>query len=432
MFKTIIDAFKIKDVRRKILITLLLLLIYRVGCWLPIPGINAEVFKGTADQDGSFLGLLSTLSGGALSNASILALGVSPYINASIVIQLLQVAIPKLDDIAKSGEDGRKKINFYTRLAALVLAIAQAIGITASLGGSGLIDTNFWQAEWAAFGSLFIIVILVAGAMFTVWLGERITQHGIGNGLSMLIFVGILSSIGTAILGAFTSIFNDGIQYLWNLIIFIVAVILIFGFIVFIDNSERKVPVQYAKQIKGRKTYGGQSNCIPVRLNGSGVMPIIFASAIISFPQMICSIFWPDSVEGINAVIGAQTPLNIILTALFIFFFSYFYAHMSFNAEDISKRIQQGGGYISGVRPGKETKIFLSKVSNRITFFGACFLAFIALVPAVVFNYVGGNLTGLSGAFGATSLMIVVSVGLEFQKQLESQMITRNYKGFLN
>ena len=433
MFKTIIDAFKIKEVRRKILITLLLLLIYRIGCWLPIPGIKPDVFRAeVAGQQNGFLGLLSTLSGGALSNASILALGVSPYINASIIIQLLQVAIPRLDEIAKSGEDGRKKINFYTRMAALILAIAQAIGITASLSGAGLFDVEgFWNGSIGFLAPIFTVIILVAGAMFTVWLGERITQNGIGNGLSMLIFVGILSTTGAALLGAVTSITKD-ISYLWNLIIFLVAVILIFAFIVFIDNSERKIPVQYAKQIKGRKTYGGQSNCIPVRLNGSGVIPIIFASALLSFPSMLCSIFWQDSMESVNAVIGPETPLYIILTAVLILFFSYFYAQISFNPEDISKRIQQGGGFINGIRPGRDTQDFLTKVSRRITLFGAIFLAFIALVPSIIFNYVGGNLTGLSGAFGATSMMIVVSVALEFQKQLEAQMITRNYKGFLN
>ena len=431
MFKTIIDAFKIKEVRRKILITLLLLLIYRIGCWLPIPGIDKAVFQeATADKDG-FLGLLSTLSGGALSNASILALGVSPYINASIIIQLLQVAIPKLDEIAKSGEDGRKKINFYTRMAALVLAVAQAIGITMSLGSNSLFDTSFWTGTSAMFAGVFTIVVLVAGAMFTVWLGERITQNGIGNGLSMLIFVGILSSTGTALLSAITSI-STNIDYLWNLLVFLLCVVLVFVFIIFIDGSERKIPVQYAKQIKGRKTYGGQSNCIPVRLNGSGVIPIIFASAIISFPYMLISIFWPNEADGYNAILGSDTPLYIVLTAVLIFFFTYFYAQISFNPEDISKRIQQGGGFINGVRPGRETKDFLTRVSRRITFFGACFLAFIALVPSVLFNYAGGNLTGLSGAFGATSMMIVVSVALEFQKQLEAQMITRNYKGFLN
>ena len=433
MFKTIIDAFKIKEVRRKILFTLLLLFIYRVGCWLPIPGIVKDVFASQVEGDqNGFLGLLSTLSGGALSNASILALGVSPYINASIIIQLLQVAIPKLDEIAKSGEDGKKKINLYTRIAALVLGVAQAIGITVSLSGSGLFDTRLWGEGFAFLAPIFTVIILVAGAMFTVWLGERITENGIGNGLSMLIFIGILSSAGTAILSSITSIATN-IDYLWNLIIFLVAVVLVFALIIFIDGAERKVPVQYAKQVKGRKTYGGQSNCIPVRVNGSGVIPIIFASALLSFPYMLISMFWPDSVEGYNSVLGAGTWLYIILTAVLILFFSYFYAQITFKPEDISKNIQQGGGFINGVRPGKDTTEYLSKISKRITLFGAIFLAFIALVPSVVFNLIGGNLSStLTGAFSATGMMIVVSVALEFQKQLEAQMITRNYKGFLN
>ncbi len=431
MFKTIIDAFKIKEVRRKIFITLLLLFIFRVGCWLPIPGIMKDVFQSSveADQNG-FLGLLSTLSGGALSNASILALGVSPYINASIIIQLLQVAIPKLDDIAKSGEDGRKKINFYTRIAALIMAIAQAIGITISLSNNTLFDTRLW-GSMAGLAPVFTVIILVAGSMFTVWLGERITETGIGNGLSLLIFVGILSSAGTAILGAITSI-STNIEYLWNLLIFFVAVIVVFALIIFIDGAERKIPVQYAKQVKGRKTYNGQSNCIPVRVNGSGVMPIIFASALLSMPYMLISMFWPDAVEGYNKVLGSGTWLYIVLTALLILFFTYFYAQITFKPEDISKNIQQGGGFIEGVRPGKDTTNYIAKISKRITLFGAIFLAFIALVPSVVFTLVGGDLTILTSAFSATGMMIVVSVALEFQKQLESQMITRNYKGFLN
>ncbi len=431
MFKTIIDAFKIKEVRRKIFITLILLFIFRVGCWLPIPGIMKDVFQSSveADQNG-FLGLLSTLSGGALSNASILALGVSPYINASIIIQLLQVAIPKLDDIAKSGEDGRKKINFYTRIAALIMAIAQAIGITISLSNNTLFDTRLW-GSMAGLAPVFTVIILVAGSMFTVWLGERITETGIGNGLSLLIFVGILSSAGTAILGAITSI-STNIEYLWNLLIFFVAVVVVFALIIFIDGAERKIPVQYAKQVKGRKTYNGQSNCIPVRVNGSGVMPIIFASALLSMPYMLIGMFWPDAAEGYNKVLGSGTWLYIVLTALLILFFTYFYAQITFKPEDISKNIQQGGGFIEGVRPGKDTTNYIAKVSKRITLFGAIFLAFIALVPSVVFTLVGGDLTILTSAFSATGMMIVVSVALEFQKQLESQMITRNYKGFLN
>ena len=431
MFKTIIDAFKIKEVRRKIIITIILLAIYRLGCWLPIPGIDKTAFQAATEDKNGFLGLLSTLSGGALSNASILALGVSPYINASIVIQLLQFAFPKFGEFAKSGEEGRKKVNFYTRITALLLALAQAIGITASLSSSSLFEARVWGGVPGIVAGAFIVTVFVAGAMFTVWLGERITEIGIGNGLSLLIFVGILSSAGTAILGAITSV-SQNIDYLWNLLIFLVVVVLVFALIVFIDGSERKIPVQYAKQVKGRKTYGGQSNSIPVRINATGVMPIILASTLLSFPYMIISIFSPDSATGFNEVFGTGTALYTILTIVLVFFFSFFWSQVTFNPEDISKNIQRGGGFINGIRPGKDTATYLGKVSRRITFFGAIFLAFIALVPAVVFNYVGGNLTGLGGAFGATSLMIVVSVALEFQKQLETQLVSRNYKGFLS
>lgn len=433
MFKTIIDAFKIKEVRRKILITLLLLFIFRLGCWLPIPGLNQSVFENAVQEDqNGFLGLLSTLSGGALANASIFALGVSPYINASIIIQLLQVAFPKLGDLASSGEDGKKKINLYTRIAALILAIVQAIGITVGFANNDLFDGRLATDGIGWFTGVFTVVILVAGAMFTVWIGERITEAGIGNGLSLLIFAGILSSTGSALLSAGRSIVTENVDLIWNLLVFFIAVVLVFGFIIFIDGSERKVFVQYAKQVKGRKTYGGQSNCIPVRVNGSGVIPIIFASAIISFPYMLITMFWPNSAEGYNSVLGTGTPLNIILTALLILFFTYFYAQITFKPDDISKNLQQSGGFISGIRPGRDTANYLGRISKRITLFGAIFLAFIALVPSVVFSLVGGDLQILTSAFSATGMMIVVSVALEFQKQLESQMITRNYKGFLN
>ena len=433
MFKTLASAFKNKDIRKGLLITILLLLVYRLGCFLPIPGIDPDVYGYKIDSDDlGVLTLLNSITGSALANGSFLALGVTPYINASIIIQLLQVAFPKLEELAKSGEDGRKKINLYMRIAALVLAIAQAIGITMSIGNSNLFASNFMPAGMEGFTGVFAIVILVSGAMFTVWLGERITQHGIGNGLSLLIFVGILSSAGSALSYSITNILSGNIDALWNLLLFILAVILVFALIVFIDGAERKIPVQYAKQIKGRKTYGGQSNNIPIKVNSSGVMPIIFASAILSFPSMLISIFWPDSMDGFNKILGPETWLYIVLMAVLILFFSYFYAQISFKPEDISKNLQQGGGFISGIRPGKETKEHLSKISKRITLFGALYLAFIALVPAVIFSLVGGDLgTGLTGAFSATGMLIVVSVALEFDKQLEAQLMMKNYRGFL-
>jgi len=433
MFKTIIDAFKVKEVRRKLLIMLFLLFLYRLGCWLPIPGIQKAVFQeATADKNGLF-GFLSTLSGGALSNASILAIGVSPYISASLIMQVLQFAFPKLGELAQSGEDGKKKINKYMRLLALAMAIGQSIAITVTLGSNNLFDTNIWPAGNESIASIFTVVLLVAGSMFTVWLGERITETGIGNGLSLLILVGILSSSGTAILSAIVSVASGNIDGLWNLIVFLIVVILIFAFIVFVDDSERRIPVQYAKQVKGRKTYGGQSNFIPIRLNGSGVMPIIYASTITSVPYMLIQLFsGEEAAKAYNGVMGAGTWLYVVVTALAIIYFTYFTSRMEFKPEDISKNIQQGGGFINGVRPGRETSEFLKRSSNRINLFGALILAFIAIVPPIIFSFVGGNLTGLSNAFGSTGLMIVVSVSLEFQRNLDSQLVVRNYKGFLS
>lgn len=428
MFKTIVEAFKIKDIRRKILLTLLLLLIYRVGCWLPIPGIVPSYFSQST-SDG-FLGLLSTVSGGALANGAILALGVLPYINASIILQLLTIAIPKLERLSKQGEEGRKKINLYTKIIALILATAQSVGIVVSFGTSA-IDLTLFGSNLAWLTGCMIVLVLVAGAMFTVWLGDKITDLGIGNGLSLLIFVGILSSAGTAIFNACKNV-GSNLDYLWTLLGFIVVVILIFGLIVWVDSAERRIPIQYAKQIKGRKMYGGQSTYIPIKVNGSGVMPIIFATAIISFPQLICSMFWSTSgfYAWYSKWLGTGSWVYAVVLALLILFFSYFYAQLSFNPEDVSKQIQQNGGFISGIRPGKPTADYLKKVSKRITLFGAIFLAFIALVPTLIFTGISRDGT-LVNAFSATGLLIVVSVALEFNKQLESQMLMRNYKGFL-
>ncbi len=430
MFRRIIDCFKTKEVRVKILLTLLFLLIYRVGCWLPIPGINTATFS-TIASDNSFLSLLSSLNGGSLANGAFLALGVSPYITASIIIQLLSIAIPSWQKLSKEGEEGRKKIGKYTRWAALILAVAQAVGIVVGFGDTIMAGT-LWSGSPQWITSMLVVLVLVAGAMFTVWLGERITELGIGNGLSLLIFVGILSSAGMALLANIQSIAAGNLDGIWQLIVFVAAVILIFALIVFVDLAERKVPVQYAKQIKGRKMYGGQSTNIPIRVNASGVMPIIFASALLTFPQLIMSIFAPDSgaMRWYNQWMGTGSWPYIVLTAVLILFFSYFYSQITFNPDDISKQIQQNGGFIPGIRPGKPTADYLKKISNRVILFGAIFLAFIALVPNLIFKGIGGNST-LINAFSATGLLIVVSVALEFDKQLEAQLLMKNYKGFL-
>ena len=428
MFKTIIDAFKIKEIRNKIFMILFILLIYRIGCWLPAPGLNLETFADNI-SDQTFLSLVSSINGGALANGAILALGVTPYIMSSIIIQLLTLAIPSLEKLKKMGDEGRKKIATYTKYTALVLAIVQAVGLI--IGFSGSLNASlfgFVAPVWVV-GAL-VCVILVAGAMFTYWLGEKITSIGIGNGVSLLIFVGILSSAGASILYTITNIGGD-ISNLWDLIIFAIALILIFGFIVYIDLAERKVPVQYAKQIKGRKMYGGQSTHIPIRINATGVMPIILAMAILSFPQLIMSIFWPTSdLSFYEQFFGVGSWFSIILIGLLILFFSYFWAQTQFNPEDVSRNIQQNGGFIPGIRPGKPTAEYLKKISNRIVLFGALFLSFIAIIPNMLFKSIGST-SGLVNAFSATALLIIVSVALEFNKQLEAQMLMRNYKGFL-
>ena len=435
MFKTLADALKIKEVRNKIILTLVLLFVYRLGCWLPIPGISTEVFASNVGGN-TFLGLLNSVSGGSLSQGSFLALGVSPYITSSIIIQLLSAVIPSWQRLAKEGgADGRKKIGLYTKIAALIIATAQAIGIAVGFGAAG--STNlalFGGSEFVCYA--FIVIMLVAGAMFTVWLGEKISEVGIGNGMSLLIFVGILSSAATALMNNFQHIADGGKATqtsIWQLVLFLVALIAIFALVVFVDGGERRVGVQYAKQMKGRKMYGGQSTYIPVRVNANGVMPIIFASALLTFPQMLFSIFWPNVTTGFigwwNKWIGAGSWVYSILMALLILGFAYFYTMLNFDTQEISRQIQQNGGFIPGIRPGKPTADYLDSINKRITLFGAIFLAFMALIPTLVFSAIGTG--GLNTAFSATGMLIVVSVALEFDKQLEAQMMMKNYRGFL-
>ena len=433
MFKNFINAFKVKEIRNKILLTILLVLIYRLGCWIPVPGVDATAFANQISGDEGFLGLLSSVSGGALANGSLLALGIAPYISASIIIQLLTIAIPSLERLSKMGDEGRKKIAGYTKIAALVLAVAQAVAIVISFEGvlkESTLGAGLTLPIWLV--GVIVTLVLIAGSMFTYWLGEKITELGISNGQSILIFVGILSTAGTSLLTNITNIFNGDMGSLTELLLFVLALILIFGFIVWIDGSERKVPVQYAKQIKGRKMYGGQSTFIPIRVNATGVMPIIFAMSLLSFPQLILSIFVDTTTNKFylwySKWLGAGSWVYIILVGLLITFFAYFWTQVTFNPEDISKNIQQNGGFIPGIRPGKPTAEYLKKISNRVTLFGAIFLSIIAIIPSLVFKSIGGTLVG---AFSATGLLIVVSVAIEFDKSLEAQMLMKSYKGFL-
>ena len=435
MLETLKNAFKTKEIRVKIFLTLALLLVYRIGCYIPVPGLSADAI-GNIFEETSFLSILTSMSGGSLQSATLFSLGILPFINAFIIMQLLTLVIPKLEKLSKEGDAGRRKITQITRYVALVLAAVQGIGIVVGWRSQGAIVNLFsfessWDAPYLTMAS--VIIILMAGSTMVMWLGERITEYGIGNGSSLIIFVGIIAQAGTMMAQAFGSVGEEW-TLIWNIIGFILIVVLIFVFIVFIDLAERRVTVQYSKQIKGNKMYGGQTTYIPIRVNGSGVMPIIFASSLLMFPQMIMALFAPNSEAYVwyATYMGSGTAVYYVLLALFILFFSYFYAQIQFNPDDVSKNIQQYGGFIPGIRAGKPTSDFLRKISNRITLFGALFLMIIALVPTFIFQALsaGGQL-GFGSAFSATGLLIVVSVALELNKQLESQIMMKHYKGFL-
>ena len=435
MFKTLGSAFKNKDIRKKIWITLLLLLIYRLGCYLPIPGLAPSVYRDAiANSSNDLLSLLNAVSGSALANGAFLALGVTPYINASIIIQLLTVGIPALERLSKQGDDGRQKINFITKIIALILAVVQAVGIVLGFGVDYISPIFGENLVWLA--AIMVIVILVAGAAFTMWLGDRLTEQGIGNGLSLIIFVGIISTAGLAIVNSISQIFAGVSTAVWELLGFLALAFVIFALICFVDLAERKIPVQYAKQVKGRKMYGGQASYIPMKVNASGVMPIIFATAIITFPSIIMQLVGvtPNSSGFANfwyTYLGTGTVVYSICVGLLILFFAYFYAQIQFNPADVSLNIQQNGGFIPGIRPGRPTTEYLSKVSKRITLFGAIFLAFLAIVPNIVFRIVAGGSLGLLNAFTATGMLIVVSVAVEFNAQLEAQLMMRAHKNIL-
>ena len=438
MFETIKNAFGTKEIRVKIWATLLLLLVYRIGCFVPVPGLNVSVISQALEQSSaaSFLNVISAITGGSLSQGTLFALGIIPFINSFIIMQLLTLIIPKLEEMSKDGEEGRKKITQITRYVAIVLGAIQAIGI--AFMWKNYIDPIYgMQKNWLAM--IYVIVILVGGSVMVMWLGERITEYGIGNGTSLIIFVGILSTAGTSLLNAFRTVPTDP-NKLWNIFGFLILVVALFAFIVFMDGGERRITVQYAKQVKGNKMYGGQTTFIPIRVNASGVMPIIFASSFIMFPPMIIS-FIPKLAEskfGVWWMRNLTTSggtwwgslIYYIFLVVFIIFFAYFYSMIQFNPEDVSKNIQQYGGFIPGIRPGKPTSDYLKRINNRITLFGAIFLSIICVIPTFLFNVIGKDI-GLSSAFSATGLLIVVSVALEFNKSLESQIMMRHYKGFL-
>lgn len=428
MFRTLANAWKAKDIRQRILFTALLFVIYRLGAHIPIPGVNVEYIANQVNNLELF-GFLNLFSGGSFSSFSIFAMGISPYITGSIIVQLLTIAIPALERLSKD-EDGREKIERITRYVGIGLALVQAIGIIGSMGAQAVTSTSFWNYAR-------IVLICTAGTAFLVWLGERITEKGIGNGISMLIFASIVSHVPTVVQNTFMGVFSvdpsTGLTYYWWIIpaVIVVVAVLILG-VVAVEKAERRVAVQYAKRVVGRKMYGGQSTHIPIKANANGVMPLIFAMTIMSFPTMLAQIISGTSggfYQFWTKWFGNGQPLYYVLYALLILGFAYFYSAISFNPIEISKNLQQNGGFIPGIRPGRATSDYLNRVSRRLTLFGAIFLMLIAIIPSVVLAVF--NINVLS-SFGPTSILIMVSVALESNSQIESMMLMRHYKGFLN
>ena len=416
MLATLKNAWKVADLRKKILYTVGMLLIYRLLCFIPVPGVDTSMIQSALDTYG-LLGFINTMTGSNLSQYTIMAMGITPYINASIIMQLLCVAIPKLEELQKEGEEGRKKIAQITRFVTVGLGFLQAIALTIGLKANA---TN-------TLGLFTIAFCLAGGTAMAMWIGERITEKGIGNGISLLIFAGILSNIVNGITASVGYLFQGVTAGIGGMIASIIVFVILVVGIVIVDLSERRIPIQYAKRMVGRKMYGGQSTHIPLKLNSSGVLPLIFANTIMQFPATILA-FFPKSgaYAWWNQHVQMMSWTYQIIFFLMIFGFTFFYSSISFNPVEIAKNIQNNGGMIPGIRQGKPTSDFIKKISGRITAFGAIYLAILAVIPTIIYAIFGVQLT-----FAASSLMIAVSVAMETMRQLESELMMRHYKGFL-
>lgn len=422
MFKTVINAFKIPDLRKKILYTIMLMVVFRLGSHVPVPGLDAGALSNAVNGL-DMLGLMDMISGGALSQATIFAMSITPYINSSIIIQLLTVAVPALERLSRQGEEGRKKIGQYTRALTILLAFIQStgmyFGLQSAVKNPGLM-TYFT-----------VILSLTAGTAFLMWLGEKITDKGIGNGISLIIFAGIVCRFPQMIMQMVGNIQGGGLNWIGAIVILIACIVLI-GVIVWMNDAERRIPVQYAKRVVGRKMYGGQSTHIPIKVSMAGVIPIIFAMSIMSFPATIMQLFGKTASGGVGGwimknIFGYGSIGYMILYFLLILFFTFFYTKIQFNTVEIANNMKNNGGFIPGIRPGRSTSEFIEKSLNKITMAGAVFIALVALFPMIVAAIFGLGSFGIGG----TSILIVVGVVLETQKQIESQMMIRHYKGFL-
>jgi preprotein translocase subunit SecY len=420
LLTTLRNAWKIPDLRKKLIYTMMMIVIFRLGAAIPVPGIDkaklAELFTNSGE---GLIGFFNLMSGGSFKNFTIFALGISPYITASIIMNLLQIAIPSLEALAKEGEEGRKKMARYTRYGTVVLALIQAFGFSVGIFKNAFINPG-------TLSILVSVVTLTAGVAFLMYLGEKITENGIGNGISLFIFAGIISRLPGGIISTVMRIGTGDVNIL-NVVIFVAVAIAVIVGVIYIQEGKRKIPVQYAKRVIGRKMYGGQSTHIPLKVNQAGVIPVIFAMSLLMFPITV-SQFWPNSgfYYWISNNMNTQTVLYNVLYAILIIFFTYFYTSVTFNPIEVATNMKENGGYIPGIRPGRPTSDYLNRTLTRITLAGAIFLATIAILPNIILA-----LGSLSIRFGGTSLLIAVGVSLDTTKQIEAQMMMRHYKGFL-
>ncbi|MDO7908330.1 preprotein translocase subunit SecY [Paenibacillus sp. JX-17] len=431
MFKTLKNIWHVQDLRTRILFTLLVLIVYRIGAFVPVPGVDKSVFEAQNQAGSELFGLLNTFSGGALFQFSIFALGIIPYITASIIVQLLSMdVIPKLAEWAKQGEHGKKKSAQLTRYLTVVLSLIQSFGT--AIGFNRLYNaTMVPNATFVDY--LLIAIVLTAGTSFLMWLGEQITEKGIGNGISILIFAGIAAGIPGHIRNTAQSQFIQADQIFMNvlkvIIVAIVLVLIVVG-VIFIQQGIRKIPVQYAKRVVGNKMYGGQNTHIPMKINAAGVIPVIFAVSLLQFPVIIAN-FWSTHqwAKWVTANLSLNAPLGIAVYVVMILGFTFFYTFVQMNPQQMADNMKKNGGYIPGIRPGKATEKYLTRVMTRLTMTGAIFLAVISILPVVF-----GALSGLPKTvqIGGTSLLIIIGVALDTMKQIESQLIKRHYKGFIN
>ena len=428
MWKTLTNAFKIKEVRKRIIYTFLILIVVRIGAQLPIPGVNTTYFATWfASQSGTAFNFFDAMTGGSFTQLSVFALSITPYITSSIIIQLLTIAIPKLEEIQKEGEEGRKFIAKLTRYVTIGLALIESTAMTIGFGRSGLLVHFTW------YNVIIVIVTMTTGSAMLMWLGERITDKGIGNGISIILFANIVSRLPSMIHNLWSAYLTSGNA---GKIILGIGVIIVSlaatALIVFITDSERRLPIQYAKKVVGRKMYGGQSSTLPLKVNMTGVMPMIFANSIVSIPATIQMFVNPKQGSfwaGFFNLFGTDGWLYAALTAILIVAFAYFYVTISFNPIEVANNLKKNGGFIPGIRPGKPTSDYITKVLSRITLIGALFLVVIAVVPLVANIISGAKLSSL--AFTGSSIIIVVGVVLETAREIESQMTMRHYKGFL-